>query len=148
MTIPIPTLINNLNLVALSILYLLSGALCEFSTGNLDQFNYRKTVQNGNGINDFGPSDWQKIQCEDVDTCVSRGIVDTSFLTLVIIIPQVSSCLFHICTSSYFCLPKSSSDGLTRSKILRAGKLIVQIIVSGVPKIIVHVECTISLQSM
>jgi hypothetical protein len=38
---------------------------------NLDLFNYRGTVR-GNLHNDFGPNDWEKIQCPDTDTCVSR----------------------------------------------------------------------------
>jgi hypothetical protein len=41
---------------------------------NLDRFNYyatNRTVVNGEFINDFGPDEWQKIECADTETCVS-----------------------------------------------------------------------------
>jgi hypothetical protein len=34
-----------------------------------DLFNYGDTKEDGN-INDYGPKDWGKISCNDVDTCV------------------------------------------------------------------------------
>lgn len=33
---------------------------------NLDQFNYRKTVNN-----DYGPEDWDEVLCPDKSSCVS-----------------------------------------------------------------------------
>lgn len=33
---------------------------------NLDRFNYVSTKSN-----DYGPSDWQKVKCQNVDSCVS-----------------------------------------------------------------------------
>jgi hypothetical protein len=37
---------------------------------NYDQFNYVATVQD-DLHNDFGPEDWDQVQCPDLDTCVS-----------------------------------------------------------------------------
>ena len=39
---------------------------------DLDTFNYRGTVSSddNDGVNDYGPSDWDRVQCSDVDTCV------------------------------------------------------------------------------
>jgi len=33
---------------------------------NLDQFNYRTTVNN-----DYGPEDWEEVSCPDESSCVS-----------------------------------------------------------------------------
>jgi hypothetical protein len=41
------------------------------SSSDLDQWNYRGTIGGSNGLNDYGPSDWIKVRCSNVDTCVS-----------------------------------------------------------------------------
>ena len=49
---------------------------------NDDQFNYRGTDSNpsGNG-NDYGPAQWEKVTCDNIETCVSQKIPLTSIKT-------------------------------------------------------------------
>jgi hypothetical protein len=39
---------------------------------DLDLFSYGETTVDANGNNVFGPKDWGKIQCPDLDLCVSN----------------------------------------------------------------------------
>jgi hypothetical protein len=51
---------------------------------NLDRFNYyatKQTKKSGQYINDFGPEEWQHIQCLDLETCVSILIFAIDFNT-------------------------------------------------------------------
>ena len=59
---------------------------------NLDLFSYRQTEFSSvseDGVNEFGPEDWELVQCPDVEICVSRfdasnsnKRVDNSILTI------------------------------------------------------------------
>jgi len=39
--------------------------------GNLDRFNYRETVSSGEGYLDYGPRDWGRVRCANLEECVS-----------------------------------------------------------------------------
>jgi hypothetical protein len=47
----------------------LASAQVDTSGNNYDQFNYRSTSTSPN--NDYGPEEWGKVRCGDLDTCVS-----------------------------------------------------------------------------
>jgi hypothetical protein len=53
----------------LLLLFLQYGLALAQSGRNLDQFNYRSTKGS-----DYGPADWDKIQCPDNNVCVSFSI--------------------------------------------------------------------------
>jgi hypothetical protein len=53
------------NIVLLFLLFIAPYSYAQ-SGRNLDQFNYGSTKGNN-----YGPKDWGKIQCPDVNTCVS-----------------------------------------------------------------------------
>jgi hypothetical protein len=47
----------------------LASAQVDLGGNNYDQFNYRSTSTSPN--NDYGPEEWGKVRCGDLDTCVS-----------------------------------------------------------------------------
>ena len=43
--------------------------IAPFALAQQDTFNYR-----GTSGNDYGPSDWDRVSCNNLDTCVSREL--------------------------------------------------------------------------
>lgn len=61
---------TNIQVVSLLLLTLSSSNVVT-AQSNLDLFNYHGTTTSSNGMNDYGPKDWAKVKCSDLDTCVS-----------------------------------------------------------------------------
>jgi hypothetical protein len=65
------TMIRNQLTNILTIALLIASSTVIRAQNNLDLFNYHGTVTTSNGLNDYGPKDWSKVRCSDLDSCVS-----------------------------------------------------------------------------
>lgn len=62
---------------------------------NLEQWSYTNTITRENGNNVYGPSDWLKVKCNDLDTCVSIFPIKNLVLILLLCFVSIPFLIFN-----------------------------------------------------